>query len=289
MFERYTETARRSLFFARYEASVLGSLAIETHHLLLGLLKEQHPPITHMLGTASVTRDALRQQIYAEVVSGSPLPQSVEIPFSADAKQVLEYTAEEASRLLHRHIGTEHLLLGLLRHERGLAWQILSQSGLRLTTIRDALVMHVSATTAPPPEILKMLAGVVQYKGPHARRTGHVYLLKATDGSHPGRRLVIHDSTTVAYSRSSFVEFNTAGDLPPDGLIQSIGPLSMQGVTLPQFALMLEAFLNEPVIVDEDGSMSEMFDIELNGTYDKADALIPALREQLGLELIRSL
>ena len=62
----------------------------------------------------------------------------------------------------------------------------------------------------------------------------------------------------------------------------------MQGVTLLQFAVMLGAFLNEPVMVDEDGSMIDIFDIELHGTYDNADALIPALRDQLGLELTKS-
>jgi hypothetical protein len=288
MFERYTEPARRALFFARYELSAIGGTTIETEHLLLGLLKVNDPVLAHLLETASVNADALRQQIYARVVPGSPVPQSVEIPFSTDAKQVLEYTAEEATRLLHHHIGTEHLLLGLLRHERGLAWQILSQSELKLPTIRDALVMHVSATTTPPPDVLKMLAGVVPHDGPRAQSTGSVYFLKAIDSSRPGRRLVMDDPTAGVSSSLRFVEFNTAADSSPDGRIRSIGPLSMQGVTLLQFALMLEAFLNEPVMVDEDGSMIDIFDIELHGTYDNADALIPALRDQLGLELTKS-
>jgi hypothetical protein len=288
MFERYTETARRSLFFARYEASLLGSAAIETHHLLLGLLKEQHPPITHMLGTANVTRDALRQLIYARAGPGtSPIALSVEIPFSRSAKHVLQYGLEEADRLLHNPIGPEHLLLGLLRLEEGLAWDILSESHIALTPVREALVMHVSATTEPPPEILKMLAGLVPDEGPRPRHSGNMYFLKALDGSGPGRRLVVDYLTAGVFS--SFVEFNTAADSPPDGRIRSIGPLSMQGVTLPQFALMLEAFLETPVIVDGDLPSSERYDIELHGTYDSPDALIPALRDQLGLELIASL
>ena len=288
MFERYTEAARRSLFFARYEASMLGSVAIETHHLLLGLLKDRDSLITHLVGNAHVSAETLRQLIYAGVgTRASPIALSVEIPFSTDTKRVLTYTAEEADRLLHRHIGPEHLLLGLLCLEQGLAWDILSQSGLRLEAVREALVMHVSATTAPPPEVLKMLAGVVPYDGPRARRTGNVYFLKAVDGSHPGRRLVMDDPGT--FSSFSLVEFNTAADSPPDGRIQSIGPLSMQGVTLPQFALALEAFLETPVILDGDLPASERYDIELRGTYENADALIPALRDQLGLELIGSL
>jgi ClpA/ClpB-like protein len=288
MFERYTEGARHSLFFARYEASMLGSVAIETHHLLLGLLKERDPLITHLLADARVGADTLRQMIYARAGAGaSPIALSVEIPFSPDSKRVLIYAVEEADRLLHRHIGPEHLLLGLLCLEQGFAWDILSQSGLRVETVREALVMHMNA--APSPEVLEMLAGVAPHEGPRAQRTGNIYFLKALDGSRSGRRLVRDDLSAGAFSSFTCVQFNTAADSPPDGRIRSIGPLAMQGVTLPQFALVLEAFLETPVIVDGDVRLSERYDIELQGTYDSADALIPALRDQLGLELIGSL
>ena|SRR5688572_5548808 len=284
MFERYTEAARRSLFFARYEASMLGSVAIETHHLLLGLLKDPDPWITHLLAGTPI--HALRQLIYTRAGAGtSPIALSVEIPFSSKVKHVLQYALEEADRLLHDPIGPEHLLLGLLRLEQGLAWDILSESHIALAPVREALVMHVSATS-PPPEILKMLAGFVPNEGPRARRTGKMYFLKALDGSRPGRRLVVDYPTVGDFL--TFVEFNTAADSSPDRRIQSIGPLSMQAVTLPQFALVLEAFLETPVVLDGDLSASERYDIELRGTYDNADALIPALRDQLGLELLRS-
>src|SRR5262245_22470567 len=99
MFERYTEAARRSLFFARYEVSVIGGRSIEPQHLLLGLLKEPDALFAHLLATANATPDALRQRIYAHIAAtgSAPPAQSIEIPFSSDAKQVLEYTAEEAS------------------------------------------------------------------------------------------------------------------------------------------------------------------------------------------------
>ena len=87
MFERYTEGARRSLFFARYEASMLGSVAIETHHLLLGLLKERDPLMTHLLADARLSADALRKMIYTRADAGtSPIALSVEIPFSRNTK-----------------------------------------------------------------------------------------------------------------------------------------------------------------------------------------------------------
>lgn len=287
MFERYAEPARRSLFFARYEASMLGSVAIETHHLLLGLLKERDPVTTHLLADARVSADTLRQMIYARAgAAPSPIAHSVEIPFSSSAKHVLQYALEEADRLLHDPIGPEHVLLGLLRLEEGLACDILRESHLALTPVREALVIHRNA--APPPEVLKMLAGVLPYEGPGAQRAGSSYLLKALDSERPGRRLVLHDPTAAVYSSCSFVEFNTAGGGPFDGHIRSIGPLSMQGVTLSQFALVVEAFLEAPVILDGALPASERYDIELRGTYIDTDRMISALRDQLGLELIRS-
>ncbi len=84
--------------------------------------------------------------IYARIgAPAGPLDTSVEIPFSKDSKHVLQYTGEESDRLLHHHIGLEHLLLGLLRHERGVAWDVLQEKGLNLTAVREALVIYVSA------------------------------------------------------------------------------------------------------------------------------------------------
>ena len=189
MFERYNEPARRSLFFSRYEASMLGSPVIGTEHLLLGVLKEREPLITELLGTAKVTADALRQIVYARTgASAAPLDVSVEIPLNRDTQHALQYAAEEADRLLHRHIGPEHLLLGLLGLEGGLAWEILREHGLSLTSIREALVIHVSANSPPPPDIAGMLAGLIPGGATRARRSGPIYLMTALDGPSPGRR-----------------------------------------------------------------------------------------------------
>jgi ATP-dependent Clp protease ATP-binding subunit ClpC len=89
MFERYTENARRTLFFARYEASVLGSPSIETHHLLLGLIREAQELTTRIFAEAGVSLPGLRRQIEQLVPPRTSLPTSVEIPFSADSKQAL--------------------------------------------------------------------------------------------------------------------------------------------------------------------------------------------------------
>jgi hypothetical protein len=288
MFERYNEPARRLLFFARYEASVLGSRVIGTEHLLLGVLKEREPLITELLGTANVTADALRQIIYARAgASAAPLDVSVEIPFNRDAKDVLQYAAQEADRLLHGHIGPEHLLLGLLRLEQGLACEILREHGLSLTSIREALVIHVSANSPPPPDIAGMLAGLIPGGATRARRSGPIYLMTALDGPSPGRRPA-SSNAGGGFASVRTVSFSPYADGPTDSRIHSIGPISMAGISLAQFALMLEEFLRAAIIV-EDSALHGLFDIELQGTYDKDDALIAAIRDQLGLALDRSL
>ena len=109
MFERYTEAARRALFFARYEASQLGSISIEPEHLLLGLLRD--PVDSDLVPTLTVTM--VRQQLFDEASRHEPASTSVEIPFAKRTKSALETAAREADALQHGHIGTEHLLLAL--------------------------------------------------------------------------------------------------------------------------------------------------------------------------------
>ncbi len=283
MFERYTEHAKRSLSFSRSEAGQLGSLRIETEHLLLGVLKERDPLILHLLGTVSATGDALRQMTYARVgASAAPLDVSVEIPFNREAKDVLQYAAEEADRLLHRHIGPEHVLLGLLSVERGLAWDVLREKGLTLTSVREALVMHQSATERPPPQIAATLYAMLGRSAEGEPRSASVYLMTALEGSYSGRRATPGDAGIgFASFRTSFT---TLAQEASDRGLHSIGPISVSAVTLPQFALMLEEFLGAAIIV-EDGELGGLFDIELQGTYDNEDALIAAVRDQLGLAL----
>jgi hypothetical protein len=285
MFERYNETARRSLFFSRYEAALLAGRAIETEHLLLGVLKDRDTLIAHLLG-GSHSLDAIRQRLYERAgTPGPPIDVSVEIPFSADTKLALQYAAEEGSRLLHAHIGPEHLLLGLLSLERGLAVEILNEKGFTLPSVREALVRHVSATSPPPAEIAEMLAamrGLQREPVP-----GPIYVLTVVDGPSPGRRPAARDAGSGHFAAFSTAGFSTLADRPPDGGVHSIGPISMAGTTLSAFTLLLESFLNRPVL-DETGITSAC-DITLQGEYDSVETLTAALRDQLGLELISSL
>src|SRR5512140_3952 len=147
MLGRYTEKARRVIFFARYEASQFGSPYIETEHLLLGLLREDKALANRFLRSAAAI-ESIRKQIEGHTTIREKVSTSVDLPLSHECKRVLAYGAEEAERLSHKHIGTEHLLLGLLREEKCFAAEILHERGLRLSTIREELARSQSEKVA---------------------------------------------------------------------------------------------------------------------------------------------
>jgi enamine deaminase RidA (YjgF/YER057c/UK114 family) len=140
MFERYTERARRALFWARYEASQLGRLSIETEHLLLGLLREAKGVTGLVFTRSGLSIDLMRKEIEGRTIFQEKVPVSVEIPFSPELKRVLRHAAAEADGLLHDYIGAEHLLLGILREERSVAASVLMEKGMRLDTVRAEVV-----------------------------------------------------------------------------------------------------------------------------------------------------
>jgi ATP-dependent Clp protease ATP-binding subunit ClpC len=146
MFERYTEKARRVIFWARSEASEFGAHWIETEHVLLGLLKEDKALAQRFLGATS--SESIRKIVESRVLRGSEVvPTSVDMPLSHECKRVLAYGAEEAERQ-HKQIETDHLLLGLLREEKSLAATILHEQGLRLAQVRKT----IEGDAAAPPE-----------------------------------------------------------------------------------------------------------------------------------------
>ena len=157
MFERYTEKARRVIFFARYEASQFGSPYIETEHLLLGLLREDKALANRFLRSHAAV-ESIRKQIEGHTAPREKVSTSVDLPLSHECKRVLAYGAEEAERLNHKHIGTEHLLLGLLREEKCFAAEILHERGLRLTTIREELQRSQSEKAPTRPKESSLLS-----------------------------------------------------------------------------------------------------------------------------------
>ena len=130
MFEKYTEKARRVIFFARYEASQSGSLAIEAEHLLLGLMRENRPLIEKLLGPPLSTIESIRKEIESYIGQGKMVPESVDLPLSQSAKRALEMAAYEGELLGHRYIDTGHLLIGVIKEGKSLASQLLIRHGV---------------------------------------------------------------------------------------------------------------------------------------------------------------
>jgi ATP-dependent Clp protease ATP-binding subunit ClpC len=159
MFERYTESARRVLFFARYEASELGEMAIETHHLLLGVLRERKGVTAGVLDLGHISADDIRADVESRTsVFREKLSRSVEIPFTEETQRVLQFSAEEADRLEHGYIGTEHLLLGLLREPGCAAAAILGGRGVTLGSARAEVAKLSGSPESYAPNIREALA-----------------------------------------------------------------------------------------------------------------------------------
>lgn len=137
MFERYTESGRRAIFFARYEASQYGSYYIEPEHLLIAVFRVDQQLTDRFLKKATLAD--IRKQIEGGTEIRPMTATSVDLPLSNAGKHVLSYAAEEAERLAHESIGTQHLLLGLLREEGSLAAEILRVNGLHPDTFREAI------------------------------------------------------------------------------------------------------------------------------------------------------
>ncbi len=138
MFELYTEKARRVIFFARYEASQFGSSFINTEHLLLGLVREDHALARRVFPQSFAAGDAVRRQIEQRTPTGR-VPGTENLPLSLESRHVLAYAAEEAARLKNSFISPDHLLLGLLREKGGLAAEILAPLRLDSRAIAEAI------------------------------------------------------------------------------------------------------------------------------------------------------
>jgi uncharacterized protein (TIGR02246 family) len=138
MFERYTEQARRVIFFARYEASQYGSPTIETEHLLLGLFREAGQFLAALHGTG--TLQSIRADVETRITPGEQFSTSVEVPLSEESRNILHYALHSADRLGHSRVEPVHFLLGILREEQCLAAKILRERGLKGSDVeKDAV------------------------------------------------------------------------------------------------------------------------------------------------------
>ena len=134
MYERFTDRARKVMQFANQEAVHLGHEYIGTEHMLLGLVNEGSGVAANVLKNLNVNLAKIREEVEKIVMPGPDMIAMGKLPQTPRAKQVLQYAMEEAKDLKHNYVGTEHLLLGLLREEEGVAAQVLMNVGVNLGT-----------------------------------------------------------------------------------------------------------------------------------------------------------
>jgi len=158
MFERFTDRARQVVVLAQQEARMLDHNYIGTEHILLGLIHEGEGVAAKALDSLGISLDAVRQQVEEIIGRGQQAPAG-HIPFTPRAKKVLELSLREALQLGHDYIGTEHILLGLIREGGGVADQILVKLGADLNRVRQQVIQLLHGHQAKEPVSARSTAG----------------------------------------------------------------------------------------------------------------------------------
>jgi hypothetical protein len=149
MLERFTDRARRVVKLAEEEARMLNHNYIGTEHIMLGLIREDEGVAAKALESLGISLQAVREQVEAIIGQGQQVPSDV-IPFTPRAKKVLELSLRESLQLRHNYIGTEHILLGLLREGDGVAPQVLVKLGADLNRVRQQVIGLISGQQPQP-------------------------------------------------------------------------------------------------------------------------------------------
>jgi ATP-dependent Clp protease ATP-binding subunit ClpC len=180
MFERFTDRARRVVVLAQDEARELGHGYIGTEHLLLGLFREEGGVAARALASLGTSLDGIREQVVDVVGTGGGAPPG-HVPFTARAKKILELSLREARQMGHDYIGTEHILLGIVREGEGVAAQVLQREGLTPEAVRSAVTETLAGYTSeavgtagfrPSGWIGRRPRGLVTEPGPPSRASG---------------------------------------------------------------------------------------------------------------------
>jgi ATP-dependent Clp protease ATP-binding subunit ClpC len=151
LFERFTDPAKRTIALAQEEARMLNHNYIGTEHILLGLIHEDEGVAAKALESLNISLEAVRQQVEEIIGQGQAAPTG-HIPFTPRAKKVLELSLREALQLGHNYIGTEHILLGLIREGEGVAAEVLQKLGANLDRVRNRVVRIIVHRVLEPEE-----------------------------------------------------------------------------------------------------------------------------------------
>jgi ATP-dependent Clp protease ATP-binding subunit ClpC len=182
MFERFTDRARRVVVLAQEEARLLNHSYIGTEHILLGLIHEGEGVAAKALESLGISLEAVRNQVEEIIGQGGSSP-SGHIPFTPRAKKVLELSLREALQLGHNYIGTEHILLGLVREADSGAAQVLAGRGVNLDTARQEVARQLATgagerPAAPTPSRVGLLADIEALYNEIAMLAGEVARLR---------------------------------------------------------------------------------------------------------------
>ncbi|MBL8695622.1 MAG: ATP-dependent Clp protease ATP-binding subunit [Planctomycetes bacterium] len=152
MFDRFTDRAKKVMALARQEAQRFNHEYIGTEHMLLGLIQEGSGVAANVLKQMNVDLEKIRHEVEKIVKTGPPTVTMGQLPFTPRAKKVLELSMEEASALGHNYIGTEHLLLGLIREQEGIAAQVLMNLNIKLEDVREEVLEFLGAEEQSEPQ-----------------------------------------------------------------------------------------------------------------------------------------
>jgi ATP-dependent Clp protease ATP-binding subunit ClpC len=181
VFDRFTGRAKQVVVLAQDEARALGHNYIGTEHILLGLLREEEGLAARVLESLDITVEEVRAQVKRLVGQGDEELVTGQIPFTPRAKKVLELALREALALGHNYIGTEHVLLGVVRESKGVAARILGDLGADAETVRNETIRMLSGPGGPglrPGATVQRRAGQTGWTsyGPLAQRTPSLLL-----------------------------------------------------------------------------------------------------------------
>lgn len=164
MFERFTDRARKVMQFANQEAQRFNHEYIGTEHILLGLIKEGNSVATQILGRMNVDLQTARKETEKLMHSGPSMVTVGKLPQTPRSKKAIEYSMEEARNLHHNYVGTEHILLGLLIEGNGVAYQVLTNLGLKLDEVRKEILETLSSQPAQlsEPHVVDTLSRAIE-------------------------------------------------------------------------------------------------------------------------------
>ena len=192
MYERFTDRARKVMQLANQEAQRFNHEYIGTEHILLGLIKEGSGVAANVLKNLDVDLRKIRLEVEKLVQSGPDMVTMGKLPQTPRAKKVIEYSMEEARNLNHNYVGTEHILLGLLREQEGVAAQVLMNLGLKLEEVREE-VLNLLGHGMEGPEGAERAGGLgparhrANRRGPANRKPPPWTASAATSPNWPGK------------------------------------------------------------------------------------------------------